>query len=205
MQQCCYSSEGPWVWDQATVMFYDSHAYNGTYMLLNRLRRKGSGGGRGRSLRNDNAANHVPDGCDSLPDYAAGAFVIRFISPSITISHWKAVLPLDSTKELRTLNLFMKWGMCRWKDSLLSYFSKQKTLILSHVRIWVIHKYCHSILNLIIYYTALFEGVWNSVYRQIKGLRLGVSEKKIALKGIFWPKHKQYQVAAETLLYNEKL
>ena len=36
-------------------------------------------------------------------------------------------------------------------------------------------------------------------------LILGVSEKKIALKGIFWPKYKQYQVAAETLLYNEKL
>ena len=158
MQQCCYSSEGPWVWDQATVMFYVSHAYNGTDMLVNRLWRKGSGGGRGRSLRNYNAANHVPDGCDSLPDYAAGAFVICFISPSITISHWRAVLPLDSTKELQTLNLFMKWGMCRWKDSLLSYFSKQKTLILSHVWIWVIHKDCHSILNLIIYYTALFGG-----------------------------------------------
>jgi len=39
---------------------------------------------------------------DTHPDYTTGAFVIWFISPSITISHWKAVLSLESTKELQT-------------------------------------------------------------------------------------------------------
>jgi hypothetical protein len=85
---------------------YASHVYNKTNMLVTRLWWKWSAGGRGGGGgdRYGMITPRItfPMAADTHPDYTTGAFVICFISPSITISHSKAVLSLDSTKELQT-------------------------------------------------------------------------------------------------------
>ena len=95
---------------------------------------------------------------DTHPDYTSGAFVICFISPSITISYWKAVLSFESTKELQTS--IDVWNEARVVEKTPFYHIvyKQMTLILSQISIQINHMDCHSISNLIFFLPRRLQG-----------------------------------------------